>query len=207
MWVEKQIQIEKKEWESLSEQDRKDVDLINKFLLLHEAGDKAENEETIKMSSDKDSNKAWNDLESKFQGRILFVESNPNPDSYKVLNKWETIRKKQREILENKEKAILHNKELLKRLIIDYKEDWLMRDKEPARILEWFLLNYKQENVDKYNDFLKENGSSKEPISDWFLISDKRIEASKKIYEKYDEDQKKLAEQIITKEYHQRINN
>ncbi len=185
MWIEKQIQIETKEWDRLTSKDLEDIQIINYFLIKHKAEKKEENEETITSWVDEDVKVRREWLKTKFNNRISFIESNPKPESYKIYTEQNKSAAEQRELLTQIDKATEYNKDELKSLIE------VEKDAEGINKIEEILNNYNQNKAEEYNEIIED--------TIWYsnrLITNKIIEESRKSFEKYDKDQKRLIEQL-----------
>lgn len=204
MWSEKQIQIEKNEWEVLNDDDRKNLDLINNFLIKNEAKTE-ENIQTIEKSWNTEINSSWAALKTKFSKRIKFIDSDPNPNSYRAFSERSQSAEEQKLILTNKnDKAINYNKKLLQEVISEYTWEKNKQKKVLKKIKDMYK-KYDQKKVDEYNQFLMSNVWL--PITDiaTWLVSNIKIGEATELYKKYDNDQKKILEQMDWPTYLDRL--
>jgi len=206
MWIEKQITIEKKEWESLTEQDLDNISVINNFLYQHEATNEEENEDIIIQSLDEDIIAKWNALKNKFENRIIFISSDPDPSEYLAFTEQNKIAEKERLAISTREWAELANKQdltnLLKAINVGDELILISIDDVPATktILESILNNFDQTKVIEYNKQIFEYTG----IID-YLITNKDVKENAMSYEKYDADQKRLLAQLNNPVYLERL--
>ena len=194
MWIEKQIQIDTVEWEKLTSKDLEDIQTINYFLIKHKAEWKEENEEIITSSIDEDMKAKREWLKTKFNNRISFIESNPEPENYKIYTDQNKSAAEQRERMTQTDKTTEKNKNDLRELIDANKNE------ENINKLEDMLKNYDQSKADEYNKIIEDTL--------WYidyLFTNKRVEESRKSFEKYDKDQKRLIEHLKNPAYLERL--
>lgn len=211
MPVEKQIQIDMKEWEELSMEDLNNISIINNFLYKHEAINWEENENTIIESLDEDMKTLWNNLKIKFENRITFIESNPNPNAYLVFTEQNKYADKQREQLTTIEGATEENKLQIENLIkdLDYLNSqskldyYLVNPEDFLKIrerLESMLQNFDQSKVSEYGTEIEDMLGFVD-----FFITNEQIKSAIDSYEKYDKDQKRIIEQLKNPIYLERL--